>query len=174
MRFGMGVQTDSCAQALGELRDLEPLLDPHFRWRSLKDGLEFSGGARRKRGETHLIKVIARRFLQSRCRIVASLLPLSPVFQARRWGQHHAWSHPPLDRILVLFRPQPHLQLVQTLAALGLPDPSEPSLPLFDLPADSGTHSVGCVPSTLCSAAFSGSPADSEPTSVICSAVGFD
>lgn len=107
MRFGMGVQTDSCAQASGELRDLEPLLDPHFRWRSLKDGLEFSGGARRKRGETHLIKVIARRFLQSRCRIVASLLPLSPVFQARRWGQHHAWSHPPLDRILVLFRPQP-------------------------------------------------------------------
>lgn len=24
MRFGMGVQTDECAQALGELRDLEP------------------------------------------------------------------------------------------------------------------------------------------------------
>lgn len=33
------------------------------------------------------------------------------------------------------------------------------------LTADSGTHSVGCVPSTLCSAAFSGLPADSEPTS---------
>ncbi|ONK56417.1 uncharacterized protein A4U43_C10F8400 [Asparagus officinalis] len=83
MRFGMGVQTDSCAQALGELRDLEPLLDPHFRWRSLKDGLEFSGGARRKRGETHLIKVIA----QASYRVdVGLLLPFFLFHQCFKLG----------------------------------------------------------------------------------------
>lgn len=79
----MGVQTDSCAQALGELRDLEPILDLHFRCRSLKDGpnSNFPEG-KESSGRDSSDQGDRPSFLQSRCRIVASLLPLSPVVKA--------------------------------------------------------------------------------------------
>lgn len=78
-----GVQTDSCAQALGELRDLEPIWDLHFRCRSLKDGpnSNFPEG-KESSGRDSSDQGDRPSFLQSRCRIVASLLPLSPVVKA--------------------------------------------------------------------------------------------